>query len=179
MSYFDQLDYETFIGDLETTLLLSETDYGLNYDGILANVKARIKTQYCIDLNVTSLDEALSIDTNSELILALYHRILDRFCTLAGAAAHLRFVRKVPINLQSVSYFGYKREDLLKGLQVLTFPETVNNAGALCVQLKEIIPLIKLTIEKRTLVCLLLAYDLKLYDLSSLIAEIMFSACIV
>lgn len=167
---------DKLLTEMEAAIKLHGKDYmESSYDTILRNIKQRINKEYQIDLNLGKIND-ISFETGIYRsavalfldVMAMVHSKLCAYCQIC------RYMTHNDISLSSINYMSYTQESMKKILKALQREKTMVMAEESIEMMKTKIMTIKTSNEKRLFMLLLLSWDIGLYELVAVIAEILF-----
>lgn len=177
MTISDMYDINRIILSVEQALCIDGSDYGeKDVDIIIENVTNRIITNYQIDLHERkATDDSLYVGKSRSSAVLFCENIAQLHASLAGySASIIRYNRLVTVRPINMNYMGFTKETLrsfyMAALQKSTIPsiETAINA------IKRKFGSINNCTEKKIMLIIIIAYQFGLYELVSVLAEIMY-----
>lgn len=176
MNVRDNYSLHNVLKELEAVLQIDGIDYEeIDIERLLGNVKKRIEKQYQLDLSDTSYAATMINNTAYQGSLVIFIDNVSRVHSiLCGYAQICRFTMEIPISLSSINYIGFTQESLREVLISAQVSSKMIAVSRAMEAIGEKLATLTLCYERRLLTCFYIAYELKLYELTSALAELLY-----
>lgn len=167
-------DFYGVINEMEVALCIDGEDYSTrDVDMAITRIKQRIQRQYSIDLsgNLNDMYAGTLIGDEVKNFLDNMQFMYNRIC---GCSHYFRYVGQIPVNLSKINYLGITKESMLSILKLLQCEGRHESLSSAMEQVKSKIGTIPMSIEKKLYMILYVSNILELYELSAVVAEILY-----
>lgn len=168
------VDHLKVISELEAVFCIDGNDYvNRDIDNALRNILQRIQVQYSIEFEenqVTPYNGAIYSEEEKNFIDIVY-TLYEKLCAIAHS---IRYRGKVPYSLSSVNYIGITKDSLLNLLKLVQMEGSQTKAGIYMEDVKYRLTSVPITPERRLFTLMVLSYILKLYEVTAVIAELLY-----
>lgn len=171
-------DFDGIITELEAALQIDGKDYEESeFTHIIQNVRTRINRQYQIDLSLGKIND---ISFESGIYHAAVALFIDNVASIHSRLCALcqieRYTTTSLVNLGVVNYLSYKKESLMKVLQLLQREKTLlgTSASESVSMIENRLAMIRICREKRLFMILIVAYELGFNEIVASVAEILY-----
>lgn len=167
-------DFFGVINEMEVALCIDGEDYATrDVDMSIKRIKQRIQRQYSLDLSGTLSDMYAGTIIGDEVknFLDNMQFMYNRIC---GCSHYFRYIGQVPINLSKINYLGITKESMLGVLKLLQCEGRHESLSGAMEQIKSKIGTIPMSIEKKLYMILYVSHTMELYELSAVVAEILY-----
>lgn len=169
-------DFYSNIKELEVILCIDGVDYATrDIDIAISNIKDRISKQYYIDFNNTNnVDNIYNNTVVNNEVNVFVDNIFFMYNKICGSSHYFLYSGKIPVNLSKVNYMGITKDSMLGVLKLLQVEGNYEIVVEAMEQIKYKIGTVPMCNEKRLFMLLYVSYILKLYELTSVIAQILY-----
>lgn len=167
-------DFYGVISELEVALCIDGEDYATrDIDSAMIKIKQRLQRQYSIDLSGSIEDTYAGTIIGDEVknFLDNMQFMYNRVC---GCSHYFRYIGEIPINLSKINYLGITKDSMLGVLKLLQCEGRHDSLGSAMEQIKSKIGTIPMSIEKKIYMILYVSFKLELFELTAVIAEILY-----
>lgn len=167
-------DFHGTINELEIALCIDGEDYGSrDIDIVLNRIRTRIQRQYGIELSGRISDSTSSYVLGDEMrnFIDNMQFIYNKVCALS---AYSRYCGEIPISLERVNYIGVSKTSLTSLLKLLQCEGRTKYVEASMDTVKGRITSLPMCSEKKLFLCLVVCYYIGLYELTAVLAEILY-----
>ena len=167
-------DFYGVISELEVALCIDGEDYATrDIDSAMVKIKQRLQRQYSIDLSGSIEDTYAGTIIGDEVknFLDNMQFMYNRVC---GCSHYFRYIGEVPINLSKINYLGITKDSMLGVLKLLQCEGRHDTLNSAMEQIKSKIGTIPMSIEKKLYMILYVSFKLELFELTAVIAEILY-----
>lgn len=167
-------DFFGVVSEMEVALCIDGEDYATrDVDMAIQNIKKRIQKQYSVDLSGSLADMYAGSIIGDEVknFLDNMQFMYNRIC---GCSHYFRYIGQVPINLSKINYLGITKESMFGVLKLLQCEGRHESLNSAMNQIKSKIGTIPMSIEKKLYMILYISYLMELYELSAVVAEILY-----
>lgn len=167
-------DFYGALNELQVALCIDGKDYAeRDPSRLLSNVKERLQKQYALDTTV-SIDELYSASIMGDEVSNFLESTKYMYDKLCGLSHFFRFTGKIPINLSDVNYLGTTKNQMLSLLKLLQTEGRQEFLSSTIENIKSRMLSIPQSVEKQMFMCLVISYNLKLFELTAVLAEILY-----
>lgn len=167
-------DFYGAIQELEVALCIDGEDYDTrDIDSAILNIKSRLERQYSIDLSGT-MEETYAGSIIGDEVKNFLDNMQFMYNKLCGCSHYFRYIGKVPIDLSKINYLGITKDSMLSVLKLLQLEGRHESLKGTLEQIKVKIGSIVNCTEKKLFMVLYVTFILDLYELSAIIAEILY-----
>lgn len=179
MSKLDKIqfvhDFYGTVNELEVILCIDGEDYSTrDVDSITNNVKDRLRKRYALDFSRYSLTEMLKEDSLSELSKEFADTLYYSYNRLCGDSTYFVFTMDTPVSLAKVNYLGITRNSMNSILILLQKNGQQDGLFDAINQIRVKLLSTPMCIEKKLFMCLCVAYDLGLFEIVGVLAQILY-----
>lgn len=167
-------DFFGVINEMEVALCIDGEDYATrDVDMAINRIKQRLQRQYSIDISGTmsAMYSGTLIGDEVKNFLDNMQFMYNRVC---GCSHYFRYIGQVPINLSKINYLGITKESMLSVLKLLQCEGRHESLSSAMDQIKSKIGTIPMSIEKKLYMILYVSHTMELFELSAVIAEILY-----
>lgn len=167
-------DFFGVVSEMEVALCIDGEDYATrDVDMSITRIKQRIQRQYSLDLSGT-LSEMYAGSLIGEEVKNFLDNMQFMYNRICGCSHYFRYIGQVPINLSKINYLGITKESMLAVLKLLQIEGRHESLNGPMEQIKSKIGTIPMSIEKKLYMILYVSHTMELYELSAVIAEILY-----
>jgi hypothetical protein len=168
-------DFYGVINEIEVALCIDGEDYASrDIDIATSRIIKRLQRNYSIDFNINNMNNVYfgsSLGDETKIFLDNIKFLYDR---ISGCSHYFRYIGQIPINLSKINYLGITKESMLGVLKLLQCEGKHNSMSNAMEQIKSKIGTISMSTEKKLYMILYISYILELYELTAVIAEILY-----
>lgn len=176
LSFYQVHGIDAIVTEAEVALKIEGYDYEeTNFSKIFSNIKKRINKEYQIDLNIGKVND-ISFETG--IYKAAVSLFLD---TMAGVHMKLsaecqleRYQLITSTHPQRLNWFGFTKESLLELLKHAQIRKHIPECEKAIKKIEESLATINFCLEKRLIMLMCVSYEVGVYEIVSIIAEILY-----
>ena len=142
---------------------------------LLSNVRTRILRQYQVDLNNKKIDDPeLSVEPNRGATVLFIQNVMRMHSKLCGYGHIARYLTSISLSLSDIGYLGFTAESMVTTLIILQRESTLPKADDAIKAIEGKLQTVSTSLEKRIFVLIVVAYELGFYEVSSVLAELLY-----
>lgn len=167
-------DYYGILNELEGAFCIDGQDYAnRSIDVAFSNIFKRLQRQYHIDLTVPR-DLLYSTESVGAEVKPFLDNMYYLYCKLAGLAHFIKYSGQNPFSLSKINYLGVTPTSFKAFLKFLQLDGKNTGLDDSIERIKVGLGTVSMCNEKKLVMILCLAYELQLYELVAVIAEILY-----
>lgn len=176
LSFYKIHGLESIVTEAEVALKIEGRDYEeTDFNRIMADIKKRINKEYQIDLNNGKVND-ISFETGIyKAATSLFLDTMSGVHMKLAAEHHLeRYQLQVSTHIAKFNWLGYTRESLLKMLKHAQTKKHLPQCEKAIISFEQSLGTINFGLEKRLIMIMCVCYEIGVYEIVSVIAEILY-----
>lgn len=174
MNISECYNLHNIVRELELAMQIEDGDLKeKDMDRLIENVIKKINRQYQVDLTTYKVDAPeLELSQFRESVALFVENIAGIHAKLCGYSQIKRYFTVSDVSLADINYLGYETESLASVIMALQRKSLIPKVSDAIASIKEKLPTISNSWEKRLLVLLVVCERLGFYEVVACIAEI-------
>lgn len=167
-------DFFGVVSEMEVALCIDGEDYASrDVDMSINRIKQRIQRQYSIDLS-GKLSDMYAGNLIGDEVRNFLDNMQFMYNRICGSSHYFRYVGQVPVNISKINYLGITKDSMLSVLKLLQCEGRHESLSSAMEQIKSKIGTIPMSVEKKLYMILYVSYIMELFELSAVVAEILY-----
>ena len=170
------LSSEAVLEDIDAILGIAGEVYSIQDSGILLKtLKSTLARKYRLPLNVEAKSDKGLYKGVSGSDLELFNSDVDTIhANLSQLCSVLLYSNTIPVRLSDINYLAFTKDSMGSLLRLLMMERTMGMAGDAVGRISDKVVTMPMSLAKRYFVLLALTYDLELYYVTAVIAQILY-----
>lgn len=167
-------NFSGIVQELEVSLCIDGKHYERrDIDEVISDIKHRIQLSYSIDLTGTHEENYAGTLIGDEVVNFL-DTMKFNYDNVCGLSHYFRYIGEIPINLAKINYLGITKDSMLAVLKMLQMEGRHCNLKSAIEDIEVRIGTIEMCIEKKLFMLLCVSYEIGLFELTAVLAEILY-----